>query len=249
MIELSVMLPMYRCKYIGWLSLTSLCRQKDIDFEWELIVAEEQDDLYHGLEGWEECLESAGCTRILYMPLDKHISLGEKYYKLIRATSSTSKSIVLQDADVYAYPTRLKQTYEVFKDPGSPEWFKNDKCIFYDIYTEHVAPYTYTNKSPQGCWISMSRDRAYSHIVNQVKVRGLNKWLYRVLSPKEVVTSEEGWKYGLHTHGFNNISIKRRSRILSRNSSFNLEDIIPPDVSKRLKELKSSNALQEWKLL
>ena len=41
-IEFSVRMPMFRSKYIAWLALESLCRQKGVNFEWELITAEEQ---------------------------------------------------------------------------------------------------------------------------------------------------------------------------------------------------------------
>ena len=42
MIEYSVRMPMFRVKYIAWLALESLCRQKGVTFEWELVMAEEQ---------------------------------------------------------------------------------------------------------------------------------------------------------------------------------------------------------------
>jgi len=38
MIELSVGLPFFRSKYIGWAALESLCLQENINFEWELII-------------------------------------------------------------------------------------------------------------------------------------------------------------------------------------------------------------------
>ena len=41
MYAMTVALPMYRCRSIGWLALESLCNQVDIDFEWELIIMEE----------------------------------------------------------------------------------------------------------------------------------------------------------------------------------------------------------------
>jgi len=45
MIELTVGIPMFRSRHIGWLALESLCRQKDIDFKWELLIMEEEESL------------------------------------------------------------------------------------------------------------------------------------------------------------------------------------------------------------
>jgi len=44
MIEMSVVMPLYRAKFIGWLAFESLIRQKGIDFEWELIIMQEKND-------------------------------------------------------------------------------------------------------------------------------------------------------------------------------------------------------------
>ena len=43
MIEMSVRMPLFRARYIAWLALESLCRQKRVTFKWELVIAEEQD--------------------------------------------------------------------------------------------------------------------------------------------------------------------------------------------------------------
>ena len=50
MIEASVTLPLFRSQYIAWLQLESLCRQQDVDFEWELLIAEEQGDETIGIK-------------------------------------------------------------------------------------------------------------------------------------------------------------------------------------------------------
>lgn len=50
MIELTVAMPLYNSKYIAWLAMESLCRQKNVTFDWELIVSEEQNDEMYGEE-------------------------------------------------------------------------------------------------------------------------------------------------------------------------------------------------------
>ncbi len=70
MIELSVCAPFFRAKYIGWLALESLCRQKDINFEWELIISEEMFDEAMGKDvimKYKSRLEDLGCVRLKYI--------------------------------------------------------------------------------------------------------------------------------------------------------------------------------------
>lgn len=41
-IRLSIGLPLYNSSKIVWLALNSLCGQKNINFEWELVICEEK---------------------------------------------------------------------------------------------------------------------------------------------------------------------------------------------------------------
>jgi hypothetical protein len=73
---------MFRSKYIGWLPLESLCRQEDVDFEWELIIAEEENDESFGFENiknYTDRLKASGCIKIEYLGLKKWIPLSRKY--------------------------------------------------------------------------------------------------------------------------------------------------------------------------
>ena len=46
MIELTVGLPMFRSEKIAHLAFESLCNQKNIDFEWELLIMEESEERF-----------------------------------------------------------------------------------------------------------------------------------------------------------------------------------------------------------
>ena len=46
---LSVVIPYYRAKFIGWLPLESLINQINIDFDWEIVIMEEMGDIPFGV--------------------------------------------------------------------------------------------------------------------------------------------------------------------------------------------------------
>jgi len=78
---LTVALPMYRSKKIGWLALESLCRQVDAP-EWELLICEEQEPEMFGMEEltkYKESLGYAECTRITYIVLQWWVPLSQKW--------------------------------------------------------------------------------------------------------------------------------------------------------------------------
>ena len=56
---------MYRAQHAGWLALESLCWQRDVDFEWELIVIEEQFDAMgeDAVRAYEGRLQQKGSSR------------------------------------------------------------------------------------------------------------------------------------------------------------------------------------------
>ena len=45
-IELSVVVPFYRSKRINWITFEGLKNQKNIDFNWELIISQEKLEPY-----------------------------------------------------------------------------------------------------------------------------------------------------------------------------------------------------------
>ena len=49
---LSFIMPWFRAKALGWLPLEALCRQENIDFDWELIIMEEKIENPFGLNIW-----------------------------------------------------------------------------------------------------------------------------------------------------------------------------------------------------
>jgi hypothetical protein len=133
MIELSVVIPMYRAKHIGWLPFESLVRQQGINFEWELIIAEEIKEQPFGevktLE-YKSRLEKLGCVDFKYIGLENWITLGEKLHLLVNNCDENSKVFVWHSADYYSAPLRLATHYEVFeKNPTVGLHLPKKSCL------------------------------------------------------------------------------------------------------------------------
>ena len=77
-IELSVCIPLFRARYCAWLAFEGLCRQTDIDFNWELIMAEEvgdEDFTEAEVMKYKARLEKVGCVKLKYIPIKKWMPL------------------------------------------------------------------------------------------------------------------------------------------------------------------------------
>ena len=101
-IELSIALPMYRSENIAWLVFESLARQKDIDFSWELLVAEETEQAFgpDSIKKYADRLQQIGCNRIEYYSLNSWVPLSQKWHHLAGKSSNTN-CFLLAAADVY----------------------------------------------------------------------------------------------------------------------------------------------------
>ena len=136
-IKLTVTMPMFRAKYIGWLPLESLVVQEGIDFKWELLIAEEVEDEPFGIEEilkYKQRLEAVGCMNLEYIGLQEWIPLAKKWAMLARMAAETSEVICSHSADYYASPNKLARHMEVFSDP-TIVWHQPRKAIHYLIKT------------------------------------------------------------------------------------------------------------------
>jgi len=141
MIELSVVVPLFRSKYIAWLALEGLCRQEGVDFEWELVIAEEifeESFTEESINGYRKPLSEIGCTNIVYIPLKKWIPLSKKYKLLADNCSESSKIFATCAADMYPPPKRLKTQYDFFNKDQKLDWCASARTISYDIATERI---------------------------------------------------------------------------------------------------------------
>lgn len=246
MIKLSVALPVFNSKRIAWLAMESLCRQNNIDFEWELIIAEEQDENRFGSKAflsYSERLAEVGCVRIKYIKLQNWIPLGQKWKLLGQSCSDTSKAFLLQAVDCYSEPNRLKTTHDLIMYHEC-DWVQNKKGLFYNLRTKKHILYDDTQMN-QRCGLNMATKTEYIKALLDNDRRAIvDGWLYSNIKPKKPfsITTGDDWMYGVDTHGLNNISIKREKFFNKIEPPFvktNLEikNLLPKDIVDRLNSL------------
>jgi len=263
-VQLTVGLPMYRTKHIGWLALEALARQVDIDFSWELIVAEEQEELMLGEEAIRACesrLREAGCTRVEYIPVQSWISLSQKWLLLARHASATSEVFAFQAADAYCHPHRLRTSFDLTL--GQYDWSQSKKMLMYSVKSGKVilldrgvrASWGYHN-----CGDNMAVKTVLARKLPKADCRtGVDNWLYRRCqeikgSKLNVIWDEStNWKAGFHTKGLNNISDYAGKfetvQAPFQETGIDLKDTIPAEILVRLGQLQALAAqweVQPW---
>jgi hypothetical protein len=253
---LTYALPMYRAKNIGWLSLESLCRQKNIDFKWELIIIEEE---FHCLGreavySYFKRLQKVGCSRIQYIQVPEWIPLSQKWIEIAKAADSVG--FLLAGCDDYAPPNRLSETKAMF-DAGA-EWTHTPIGLFYDIIGESFGVFDY---SLAGHVCGLDKAVLTSILKEALPFesfvsKSVDGWIYDVITShlkREPIThlnSSDDWKRGLFTDGLNNICDKRSAlygantsepfRPLCADDPQSLEEIIPQNIAQALREVRSS---------
>lgn len=260
MIELSVAMPLFRAKYIGWLAFEGLCRQKDIDFEWELVVAEEVNDepfIEENLGKYEERLKKAGCARMAYIPLEKWVPLSIKYRILANNCSEDSGIFATCAADLFPPPTRLRTQYEVFTKDPEVDWAANGRTIIYDIESEKyylhdiLEDRIQNDGSNRAIRMEMARNLPKTNLKKNV-----DGWVWRSIKNyvklqnknfKHYLDASDNWQYGLNVNGLNNISLRRKKKFNDKfiersprlkKCPIDINDTIPKDIMDRLRECK-----------
>lgn len=246
MIKLSVALPVFNSKKIAWLAMESLCRQQDVDFEWELVIIEENDGNEFGMLNFHSYLsrlEEVGCVSLTYVPLTKWMPLGQKWKEIGIRCDENSEAFILQAADCYSEPKRLRTTYDLIVR-GDKDWIQNKRGLFVELGTrEHIL---YQDiEVQQKCGLNMATRTEYIKALPDNDRRAVvDGWLYKNIKPKNPhsITDTDDWKYGVDTHGLNNISKKRHK--FFRNVVFpfvptklKMDDFMPKDIVERLYSL------------
>lgn len=217
-VALTYALPMYRANHIGWLALESLCRQENVNFDWELIILEEEEECMgqKKILSYEERLRAVGCTRIEYQKLPKWIPLSQKWIEMAKLADSVG--FLLVGCDDYASPGRLAETKAIF-DEGA-EFIHSPLGIFYDITSGNLGIWDYSLMD-HICGLDKAiKTDILKNALPDTSQRSIwvDGWVYdQVLNflgrPPIMHTNEsDGWQKGLFTDGLNNISNKRRTK-------------------------------------
>lgn len=235
MIKITVAIPVWNNKDIAWLCLESLRRQKDIDFEWEIMVFEEEHSQQLGEEYFFKYLSGISIT---YHTQPNKLSLGQKWYKMINAAHPDSKGMVFCDADDYCHPYVLRESLDAFC--SGYDWLCHENGYFYDFITGGVIQYS-SRKKP-GIRLSARMDIA-KRLPNKVRPRLMHAWFNAHMKPQNMLFSQtDHWKNGLFTNGHNSIS-KSRDRYFRnpvnpfRKTDMDLEDIVPKEVAERIRAM------------
>lgn len=268
MIKLTVGLPMYRSGKIGELSLESLCRQKNIDFEWELLIIEEPDSAMgpEKIATYSERLKNVGCSRLEYYRIKEWIPLSLKWYHLANKSSDTSKCFLLKAADCFSQPNRLMETANIFFDDPEIDWAQSKKGYFYDIASGEITLFnhdscfmhTRNGKVPHPCALNMAvRTDLLKKLKPEHVKRSVDFYIFKELtelkgSPLKVGwTQTENWKFGLDTNGLNNISRERGEMIKNNTPPFEateatLSDVVPEDIQDFIHKLRKEAITHEY---
>lgn len=251
-IAVSVIIPMFRSKRIGWLAMESLVRQEGIDFSWELVVMEED---FEGPFGWKKLelylkkLKRIGCARVKYISLSKWIPLSSKWYFLINECHANSKIGAMNSADIYCGKSRLKRQYDVLM--GSEfNWYKVRGNIGYDMVANRHVKLEIDPSRTDSCLQAASMSLLRKLPLDCVKIN-VDGWRYRTLSQGGIVpfkeTSGELMETTVNVHGLNNLSTARRMELWRRREpccDF-LKNHLPEDVVQKV--LGSRKYLKEHK--
>lgn len=213
MVRLTVGLPLYNMGQIAELALTGLCNQKDLSFEWELLVIEEQTSnslSRKKLMSYKNRLRSVGCTKIKYIPLKEWIPLGRKWHLLAQKSSETSTCFLLQAGDCYPNSLRLRNTYNSFSkgcdyyDEGTGLWYsyRMDKTILWKPNDTYTHP----------CMLNMAwSTKLIKQLPDNNKKKNIDRFLYKTLSSNRYLTkyrNESPPLDGVDTDGYNCISVR-----------------------------------------
>tara|TARA_X000001388_G_scaffold20926_1_gene13843 strand:+ start:1336 stop:2136 length:801 start_codon:yes stop_codon:yes gene_type:complete len=255
-VALTYALPMYRAKNIGWLALESLCRQENVDFEWELIIIEEalQSMGESRVHEYKDRLEQVGCVRLEYVRLPEWIPLSQKWINIARLADS--EGFLLAGCDDYAPPNRLSETKAMF-DAGA-EWTHVPVGLFYNIANDNFGVFDYSLAN-HVCGLDKA---GLTEIVKSAlpttatRTRSVDGWVYdQIVSylgrpPHTHMNMSEDWKRGVFTDGLNNICKTRRDlygaeieppfRRLKPNEPQSLKEVIPVDVTQSLRRVRRS---------
>jgi len=242
----TVALPMYRSRTIAWLALESLARQKNVDFSWELLIAEEREAHAFGprqIKKYIAQLEKAGCVSIQYLSLNKWMPLSQKWVLLAQRASETN-CFILQAADNYSQPFRLKETRDIFLQ-RDVDWSHMTQGLFYDISSFSYARYDHRLwKWPTALKIAIQTSHMKRVPIYRQK-RYVDGWLFRMIHKQcgrnfnVVINNTNNWNKGVFTHGANNITSWRSRKIqlgIAPMQKYSGDVEIPRDISNKLKK-------------
>lgn len=200
-------LPTFNNSKIIWIQLSALCDQVGAG-DWELIVCEEASENMLGADGlkeWVERLTKAGCKRIIYLSLDKWIPLGQKWIEIRDNMHPDSIGMMLCASDNYSPKDRIAKSRQAME--SGADWYQSQSGYFYNIVAHQAGKFQAIDDQPAlfMCASKASLDRVHAKTFPR---RGVDTWLKANTRPEQFQLDD--WTDGIHTDGFNTISLGRR---------------------------------------
>ena len=232
-VELTVGLPIYNNKEISWLSIESLCKQTEIDFDWELIVFEETHDGSSCpmlLLEYKERLIKAGCKKIVHLTDNNKVPLTNKWIDIAKFSSENSKCYLFHGSDDYSPKNRLKFSYDrIIKE--NYDWYDQRKVYFYSFISGKVIIYD-KNGCPN---VNMATKTEFVKNIPPTDLgRGIDSYVFKCIEKNIGVvkrfTEQELFDDAIDTHGLNNISQNRETLFYTKPDIFQVTDLRVQDL-------------------
>jgi hypothetical protein len=246
-IKLTVALPVFNSQKIGWLAMEGLCNQKGINFDWELIIAEEQIDNILGkafFDSYSDRLKKVGCVKINYLDLgNKWVSLSRKWKIIADNSNKTSEVYVLHAIDCYSRPDRLLDAYEYIANQKY-DWVQDKIGVFYNIsYDKCILYYDPAVTQSAGLNMATRVDLMKMLPVEDLKSK-IDGWIRRNIEIKSTKNLNKIGN-GVDTDGLNNISKSREKYFrkqlqqdcVFKPTNLTIEQLIPQYICDKLKSL------------
>lgn len=244
-IELSVAIPCYNGKKIGWLCMEGLCNQVDINFDWEIVICEEKHSGMLGFDFFKEYIDrlsKVGCKKITYLYLPKWVNLAEKWKIIGQNIDNYNGGFVLQAIDCYPPSKRLSVTNELIKEY---DWIDFGQGYFYSFKHKKIILYRRFDKKN----LHMTFKSKYANkLISFNKNSGIDGFLLKTIKEINPIMTQYTYKEllsdGLDTDGYNNISKGRNNYYTNTKEPFyktdkKLEDIgLPRYILEKIKILK-----------
>ncbi|MEN9406488.1 MAG: hypothetical protein RLZ12_772 [Bacillota bacterium] len=268
-IELTVALPILNNQELIWFPLTSLSKQTEVDFGWELISYEEEGLSRATIQ--EFANELPGCRRIIHRTIKPgdglfppSYTLLEKWVNMARIASASSRILVAQASDDYSPRYRLKGHYVNFQQAGC-NFSKRSKGYFFDLNSHKYACFDISKHQDPQVRLRQGLDIA----CNLESVRSLQlppwpcfRYIDNFFSRKTPLTEESVSYYdqifpeaaldGLVTDGYNSISHTRQEVYQNKRSYRHLYALSTPpklsiakEVLDKLKQLQPKQPPQK----
>lgn len=258
--RVSVALSLFNARSHAWIALESLCAQK-MTPDWELVIVQEEKGegvkdflAYHELMKYQAYLEKAGCVRIRYVPLEKRKTLYEKWLIAASNTHPDSRCFLLQAADDYSHPHRIRTTYDHFAH--GTDYYCSLYGLFYHLQTGKHMLYRHYRENRSGLSIAVSTPLMKSLPSKEIP-KGVDNYILSMCRHKKgsalkiYYDKEEKGYYtaGVYTDGVNTIS-KRRVRYYDRpvapycKTTISIEKTLPPDIVAKLQKYRVDNPLK-----